>query len=49
MMTEEAKKARAEYMRAWRAKPENQEKQREYQANYWERKAEKEAKENKND
>ncbi|MDN6195681.1 MAG: hypothetical protein L0L95_08660 [Staphylococcus equorum] len=46
MMTEEAKKARAEYMRAWRAKPENQEKQRGYSAKYWERKAKEAEKEN---
>ena len=37
-MTKEAKAARAKYMRAWRRK--NPEKQREYDAKKWERKGE---------
>lgn len=39
MMSKEAKAKKAEYMRKWRAKPENKKKQREYERNYWERKA----------
>ena len=39
MMTSEARAARAKYMREWRKK--NPEKQREYSAKMWERKAEK--------
>ena len=38
-MTQEARIARAKYMREWRKK--NPEKQREYDARKWERKAEK--------
>lgn len=38
-MTPEAKKARAKYLREWRRK--NPEKQKEYDARKWERKAEK--------
>jgi len=37
-MTEEARKARAEYLRAWRAA--HPEKNKQYQAAFWERKAE---------
>lgn len=37
-MTEEARKAAAEYMREWRKK--NPEKQEEYRRAYWQRKAE---------
>ena len=37
MMTDAAKKARAEYMRAWRSK--NREKCRQYAINQWERHA----------
>lgn len=36
-MTDEAKKARSEYMKKWRKR--NPEKEREYKARYWERKA----------
>ena len=42
-MTAEAKKARAAYMREWRRK--NPEKQREYEAKKWERVAEQRRKE----
>lgn len=42
-MTQEAKAARAAYMREWRKK--NPEKVREYEARKWERRAEKEKKE----
>lgn len=42
MMSEEAKRKRREYMRAWHNKPENKDKQQEYQARYWERKAQRE-------
>ena len=38
-MTPEAKKARAKYLREWRRK--NPDKQKEYDARKWERKAEK--------
>lgn len=38
-MTTDAKKARAKYLREWRRK--NPEKQKEYDARKWERKAEK--------
>lgn len=37
MLSDEAKKARREYARKWRAK--NRKKIREYMVNYWERKA----------
>ena len=42
-MTEAAKKARAEYMRAWRSK--NREKCKQYAVNQWERRAERMAQE----
>ena len=42
-MTDEAKKARAEYMRAWRSK--NREKCKQYAVNQWERRAERMAQE----
>ena len=37
-MTDEAKRARAEYMKEWRAK--NPERERQYKERYWQRKAE---------
>ena len=42
-MTDAAKKARAEYMRAWRSK--NREKCKQYAVNQWERRAERMAQE----
>jgi hypothetical protein len=45
MLSDEAKKARREYARKWRAK--NRKKIKEYMANYWERKAAGEHDENK--
>lgn len=39
-MTEQAKEARREYLRAWRAK--NKDKVRESQRRYWERRAQRE-------
>ena len=39
-MHPEARKKRDEYMRKWRSKPENKEKQKKYMENFWKRKAE---------
>lgn len=36
-MSEAAKKKKAQYMRKWRQKPENKEKIKKHQADYWER------------
>jgi hypothetical protein len=38
MLSEEAKQKRREYMRAYRQRPEAKERQKVYQARYWEKK-----------
>lgn len=39
MMSEEAKAKQREYLREWRKRPENKEKQKQYNRRYWEKKA----------